>query len=242
MFEREKIKIRVNENVYKTLIKDMEAMNFYKPGGSLNKNKFFIKLINSIYQDYLATNEHIKTILLNEFPEKDENELMEVTTKINQYNITKRQSDKLADFHTKDIYIQITKESRALFNEIELTALRDITLSEFLRCLIHEYIMLPPFEKERCILFDLHSNIEQIIDDEVECVIKTKDDQLLKFQIADMYINKDETHRMIKGFIVKDGRKELIDIRLVDIDYVTALNTTYDFTDDEIKLIEDSEE
>ena len=53
MYEKEKIKIRLSNLDYIDLEKDMSSMNFYKPNGSLNKNKFFIKLIKGMYQDYL---------------------------------------------------------------------------------------------------------------------------------------------------------------------------------------------
>ena len=193
-----------------------------------------------MYQNYLATNRHIIAILKDQLKGHDENKLFEIATKINQYNMYQRQSDKYTYYHTKDLYIQITKESKSLFEEIESSALIDNTLSEFLRCLIHEYALFPQFEKERCIFFDLYTQIIDIIEDFNECIIKTKDNESFMFHIDDIYIDESMQHRVIHGFKIFENSKEFIKLKLVDIDYITTLRSKYSFTQQELDFFENN--
>lgn len=236
MYEKEKIKIRLSNLDYIDLEKDMSSMNFYKPNGSLNKNKFFIKLIKGMYQDYLITNANIEKALSIEF-ENDKNSLSKIANNINQLNFISRYSDRNLLYYDKNIYIQITKESRSMFNEIEYSLIGNITLSEFIRCLIHQYICMAHYERERCILFDLYCTLKEIKDNQKECMINTKDGKQYKFQIGHIYIDDDEKHRIISGFALSNNKKELMYLKLADIDYITSLKSSYSFTKEEKELI-----
>ena len=237
MYEKEKIKIRLSEWSYGDLENDMKIMRFYKPNGSLNKNKFFLHLIKGMYQDYLATNEHIKEVLYADLDEEIDIKVASLANRINQYNVVKRYSDRNVFYYNKNIYIQITKQSRNMFNEIEYSLLDNLTLSEFIRCLFHQYILMSRYERERCILFDIYSCLDDIYRNQLECVIKTKDNETFKFQIVYMFIKPEENYRIIKGFKILEDKKELINLKFVDVEYITPLKSNIVFNNDEMELI-----
>lgn len=229
---RDKIKIRLSYISFIELEYDMQLFNFYKPNGTLNKNKFYNKVIKGMFNNFKYTTNLIKNVLTKEFQKPNINKLTSVALNINEELSSHRFSDK-ALYHQKDIYIQITKETREMYNEIELNYLSNNTLSEFIRNLFNEYLCMSQYERERCLFFNEHETLIEARDSSNEVIINTINEDNIRMRLFLINMHENKSFIYAVGLIVTKEGIFPISIKLSDITSITLTNKYYEITEKE---------
>lgn len=227
---QEKIKIYLPNDIYQTILKDMELFEFYKKDGTLNRNEFLNRLIVNYYEIYTQNNEtvleSIKEKLSN--TDMDENSIEDTALSI-LYAID---SNHLELHHKRNdvtISMKPTRDTSFVFDYISDNLLNGTTLSGYLRSLISSYVHMPQDKRERIIFRDIYSLIDKAIlnNKKIYFVIKRYDK---------------ETKHTVSPFTVENSKEELFNYLLADKDgtplsfrmsrikNLTALNESVSFS------------
>lgn len=199
----EKIKIYIPNNVYQTLLKDMELFEFFKKDHSLNKNEFLNKLIVNYYQSYAESNsrtyEHIKDVL----EELGINSMDASSAASNIVDFTSRQA---LDLENKKLDVVIsmkpTKVSSKAFDYIENFLLNGSSLSGWLRNLFASYSRLPQDKREHIIFKENFDAINEALEK----------NRMLYF-LTNAAKNKRHT---VCGYALSSSKEELFNYLLVE--------------------------
>ena len=164
----------------------------------------------------------------------------EIALKINDYISSNRHSDKSLKYHPCNIYITVTNDTREMYNDIEINALRNETMSEFIRNLFHEYLSTPQHERERCIFWNSFLQIREALSNSQEIIIKTSNGVSNRFRPFGIFTSDNQTFSYLVGHMVTKKRTFINSIRISRIKMIINTNVSYDFTEDEVKAFEES--
>lgn len=137
------------------------------------------------------------------------------------------------------IYIQTTKESAKLFDKIETNSLNNETLSEFIRNLLHEYILEPQYQRERCLFWDNYIEIQEAIELSKEIIVTTNNSVTTRLRPFGSFISNNQTHNYIVGLVVTEKKTFIKSIKLCKIKSVTITDKYFSFSKNEISIFED---
>ena len=233
---RDKIKIRICIASYMDLENDMKLFHFYKPNGTFNKNKFYNKVIAGMFNNFKVTTNLVADILTEEYKKGNINQLTNLALKINEGVTAHRYSDK-AFYHQKDVYIQITKDTREMYNEIELNYLVNNTLSEFIRNLLNEYLYMAQFERERCVFCIELNTLIDAINSSKEVILNTIDEDNIRVRLLLTNNHEDRSFTYVVGYRVTGDGMFPISIKLSDITSITSTNKYYELSEQEIDYL-----
>lgn len=230
--DREKIKVRLSNISYMELENDMQLFNFYKPNGTLNKNKFYNKVIKGMFSNFKITTNLITDVLIKENKKNDNNQLYSLALRINEEISSHRFSDK-SFYHQNDIYIQITNETREMYKEIELNYLVNNTLSEFIRNLFNEYLCMPQFEREQCLFWNEYKTLIEAKDLNREIIISTIHEKNIRIRLLILSSAEAKSFIYAVGYMVTENGNFPISIKLSEITSIVMTNKYYEISDDE---------
>ena len=205
---QEKIKIYLPNDIYQIILKDMELFEFYKKGGSLNRNEFLNKLITNYYEIYSLNNEKvlesIKQKLFNS--DMDENAVEDMALSI-LYSLDFNHLELNHKRNNVTISMKPTKDTSFIFDYISDNLLNGTTLSGYLRSLISSYVHMPQDKRERILFKDNYELIDKAIQNnkKIYFVIKRYDK---------------ETRHIVSPFAIENSKEELFNYLLADKDSV----------------------
>lgn len=233
----EKYKIRVSNNTYYSLMEDMIDFEFFKPNGELNKNSFYNLVISRFYNNYIYQQEYIQDVLNEGFSNVNKNKLVNIAGNIVDKINFEKNSDLDIYYHDKNIYIQVTSETRELYRHIEENSLKNKSLSEFIRNLLNEYISKPYYIREKYIFLKQYNDICVAIKNKRRVKIHFNEGDLLfepyKFEISTNY-----NRNYLVGFSIGKKRKKVQSIKLSKIKSVTILADYFSLTKDECEYLD----
>lgn len=234
---KEKYKIRLSSTTYYTLKNDMFAFNFIRENGEPNQNHFYNTLINGFYHNFKYRYSEINTFLFKELSNyiEDKNRLTSIAHSLNTRINELYHSDFNYKYHRYEIYIYPTKETSAMYDEIEKNQLESESMSEFIRNLFNEYSKSPSFERERCLYWNHIVKIRTAISDQKVILIKTNRDTEILLAPLDIIPSVEETFNYVVGKNRTNNSNTNISIRLSKIDSIIILNLYYSFTQKEIE-------
>ena len=212
---QEKIKIYLPNDIYQIILKDMELFEFYKKGGSLNRNEFLNKLITNYYEIYSLNNEKvlesIKQKLFNS--DMDENAVEDMALSI-LYSLDFNHLELNHKRNNVTISMKPTKDTSFIFDYISDNLLNGTTLSGYLRSLISSYVHMPQDKRERILFKDNYELIDKAIQNnkKIYFVIKRYDK---------------ETRHIVSPFAIENSKEELFnaqkdkeDVEQIGFDFV----------------------
>ena len=170
---KEKYKIRITTGLENRLIDDMKRFHFYKPNGTLNKNKFYSNILKGMIT-YFKNEVDVTINTLDEVFIDDKNEIRELANRI-IINLLEFHHSDLRYYHPSDIYIQTTKENSSIIRYIEDDLLKEHSFSEFVRCIFNQYINLPLNIRVMIAKADIYKDIDKAMKESKEVIIYTFD-------------------------------------------------------------------
>lgn len=236
---KDKYKIRLSSFTYFLLQDDMYTFNFERDNGEPNKNRFYNTLILGFYNDLVYKrclfNEYLADKAYDSF--KICNDLTSFSTDLFSKVTSLYNSDIKTRYHTHEIFIYPTKETRSMFDEIELNETKNISMSEFIRNLFNEYIKNPGFERERCLHWDNFEKIDGIIRKNLIAHITTTSGT--KFELKPYMFAHDieEIFNYLVGINLSSPKQPIVSIRLCKIKDIVIKNEYFEFTQEEIKRL-----
>lgn len=235
-----KYKIRISKDTYYSLYSDMTLFNFYKANGTLNQNKFFNTLITGFSSNLKYRKEQLGKQVEETLKKHihNKNTLSQVTEELNTMINKIQFSDTNTKYHSEEIYITPTNETKKMYDYIEANELKDISMSEFIRNLLIEYTNSPIYERERCLYWDNILSIHDAINMKQVILLKSNkgtQTQLLPYVIA---LSKEGTFNYVVGIDASDS--SVFSLKISNIQSITLISRYYDFKDEEIEKLEEA--
>lgn len=161
----DKIKIKISDFVLLIIENDAQLWGIIKKDATPNKNAFLNKLIPNMLAVRKERREKIKNVLENDFQRKDADVVYEcVNTVIDGVYFRDEELDDL----TQDIWIRPTKDTYAIFDEIENEelAITALNISNYIRSLLNEYARLPQYTRQKIFFRNEKELIKTACEDE----------------------------------------------------------------------------
>lgn len=226
-----KIKVNFDKKTFQTLTNDMKLFRITKSDGSPNKNKFMNLLFQNYYSDYLKKTEEIisnTTKIMKKYNLENNDFASELALELYDY---KHQS--INTYYNESLTFYLSEENEFIFNTIN-ESLSHLGASAFFRKLIYRYLDYPQYRREEIIYKHILGPIHEAIATHKSIKLKLEKNELIMkpYKIG---TSKEEIYSYLLGLV--NGSPSSIHILKIKI--AVVLKNTFDFTEEETKMLSD---
>lgn len=234
----DKIKIFIPENIYNVLIEDASSFGFLKNNGEVNRNDFFNTLIVNYHDTYLEENkdtfEELKRIVNKYDIKLKDNEMSDISTELLAYVLAKNNNDD-EDKKYKTFSLKPTKASIDTITFIENFALKNSSLSAYIRNLLISYCNKPKNKREQIIFVDNYKKLQKAIGTKTAVYgYSKKNKEVQKVYPYAIACGKEE----LFNYLVCTYNDAVKTLRISNIKSITNTNEPVNFSDEQIKSLE----
>lgn len=234
----EKIKVNLSYHTYSTIINDAQTFNIVKSNGDINKNEMFNRIVANLAKHNLI--EQIETKnkyyeILSAYVDNKKN----IEAIINEIQmICQKDSLKKNEIYDQIVMIRPTKIYEEIFNEILYNYLDNSSISSYFRNLFDYYASLDQDSREKIIFKNQFEKIQQAIKNG----LTIKMDFSLNmdsFHVYKIVQTKEKLFNYVLGVIKSpSGKRKTVSIHLYKFLNVIILNKNSDFSNNEIKMLD----
>ncbi|MDO4499878.1 MAG: WYL domain-containing protein [Erysipelotrichaceae bacterium] len=219
----EKIKIYIPNDVYQTLLKDMELFEFYKNDHSLNKNEFLNKLIVNYHSSYAESNSKIYEHIKNNLKVLG---MSDTIASSNASSITEFTTKQALDLDNKKLDVVIsmkpTKFSSRTFDYVESFLLNGSSMSGWLRNLLASYVRLPQDKREKIIFKENFDAINEALEKNKMLYFVVKNKNGKKHRVSPFALSSSKEE--LFNYLIAQEHGKPFSFRVSRISNITVLN------------------
>lgn len=232
-----KIKVNLSEASYNAALNDMIKFEFFRKNGDVNRNDFFNTVITNMYTNNIYRRKDFKKLLgkeevFNSISNNDRENFIDAAAKVmNNYYY-----EDSNEYHQYSFTIYPTKVTQRIFDIISARELNNKGGSAFLRSIISEYLSLSQADRERVVRQDMYQELCSICETQhsVICYVSGHKLKLVPYALVP---SREQTGYYLLSIDLDSIDKNPVSIRLAKIKRITPLDDYYEFSDEELKKL-----
>lgn len=227
-----KIKTNLPKKVYDTLINDMEAFNFVKADGTVNKNGFINALIKSYFGEFSKSE-------LDAISKADGKIKMEIEDYPLISSLFFEERFKKEGNYSKDIQFIIQKENMDIYDEITDLYLRSRSVSQYFREMFILYSLNQQDKREEIIFKSIYKKIDSAVKSKKQSLVYFKNNIKKPMELYCVASTKEGMFDYIMAVDVSNKNRDIISFHLKDVSNVIILkDKDVNFSKQEIEKLD----